>query len=579
MATVNVDNVLYGNPTKRLLIARNAMKENYTMETANEYMSAYIGQPLSFILENSRMIFSEPYYGYDFYKKAITESALIFPEYENELEKVRSFTEEYSDSMSDKQKSMFEDLQSILESKCEDYKNSTLIYNFALESGFDKSILSRLADKIYDANNFAKYESSDRYPELCREIGDLFTESVNTSATYSLLAPYVAQAMPDISVFDNLSVYMPKTYESVESWGNGTQSMLFTSKLSNDKPYKDAVNHIVSSMKRIVFESYMESDLNDVVRKLKVQTITEDELPNIYESSSDAVDSLFDNDFMFEAITEDSKEVNTFVESTISALNDSVTMLMYLEYASVDDVTEEATGYDFFSEGATIEDCLDLLIITEATVPVVPNKDGNKKESLNKQAMNGEDNKQPSSTSSKPVNPKKDQDITERIQYKAMDIEAKQTKQLAEAKRKGSNLKNAAKAVTNIPGNIIKSFKDMGRNWEEADKNRRKKYMVEPGYRKKVFRNIRLALTYGALGHIKLLFVPAFAIVRHFSKSKDRRVRNELMRELETDLKITREKINDANANNDQKAKYQLMRIESQIEAELVRVKLNSKTV
>ena len=103
--------------------------------------------------------------------------------------------------------------------------------------------------------------------------------------------------------------------------------------------------------------------------------------------------------------------------------------------------------------------------------------------------------------------------------------------------------------------------------------------MVEPGFRKKAFRNLKLALLYGGAAKARLAFVPVVALCRHFSKKKDRRIRNELLNEIKTELKICDEKINDASAAGDNKEKYQLMRIRSKLEAERLRVRTNSKYI
>ena len=50
-------------------------------------------------------------------------------------------------------------------------------------------------------------------------------------------------------------------------------------------------------------------------------------------------------------------------------------------------------------------------------------------------------------------------------------------------------------------------------------------------------------------------------------------VKRQCIQELEMELKMTREKINDAKSKGDNKAKYQLMRLESRIEQEITRVK------
>ena len=53
----------------------------------------------------------------------------------------------------------------------------------------------------------------------------------------------------------------------------------------------------------------------------------------------------------------------------------------------------------------------------------------------------------------------------------------------------------------------------------------------------------------------------------------DGTVKRKCIAELETELKMTREKINDAKAAGDKKAKYQLMRLEGQIEGEINRIR------
>ena len=127
--------------------------------------------------------------------------------------------------------------------------------------------------------------------------------------------------------------------------------------------------------------------------------------------------------------------------------------------------------------------------------------------------------------------------------------------------------------------NVINSTKKQISQLDEADDERRKKYMTQPGFRKKAFRNLKLALMYGTAANIKLSLIPALAITRHYSKKKDIRIRNELVRELETEIKVCEEKISDANAASDTKEKYRLIRIKDQLSAELVRVKTNSKYI
>jgi hypothetical protein len=160
-----------------------------------------------------------------------------------------------------------------------------------------------------------------------------------------------------------------------------------------------------------------------------------------------------------------------------------------------------------------------------------------------------------------------------------MDAEAKQMKRMANLKQSVGEVKNAAKAVAALPANILNSIKSVAKQWDEADEDRRKKYMIEPGFRKRSLKNLKLAILYGGAAQANLALVPVIAIARHYSKDKDRRIRNELAHELDTEIKVTEEKISDASANGDQQQKYKLMRIKASLEKEAMRVKTNSKYV
>lgn len=80
------------------------------------------------------------------------------------------------------------------------------------------------------------------------------------------------------------------------------------------------------------------------------------------------------------------------------------------------------------------------------------------------------------------------------------------------------------------------------------------------------------------------LFGPAVAAIivaiglycrSNLLEKTEKREKERILLDLETDLKITREKIEDAKAENDRKKKYQLMRIESTLQKEITRIKYN----
>ena len=159
-----------------------------------------------------------------------------------------------------------------------------------------------------------------------------------------------------------------------------------------------------------------------------------------------------------------------------------------------------------------------------------------------------------------------------KVQFSFMDKEAKAYKKMAKAKAKGEEIKGAAKAVGAIPLKIKDNIDESIKKWDAMDDERRRKYIVKPGFRKKAFRNLKLAMLYGASASYSVLMIPITMIARHYSKQKDRRIRNQLAHELANEIEVCKEKIQDAASNGDNKEKYKLMRIKSKLELERQRV-------
>lgn len=177
----------------------------------------------------------------------------------------------------------------------------------------------------------------------------------------------------------------------------------------------------------------------------------------------------------------------------------------------------------------------------------------------------------------KPVKPK--HGIIQKVQNGAMDLHAKTRAGAAGIKRLGTDIKNAGKAVLKIPSNILDNIKGVRDSFDKADDNRRKEYMMKPGFRKKWFRTLRTAATYGLAAQVSAMLIPITWLCGRMSKEKNKRIRIELSSELETEIKVCEEKINDANAAGDQKQKYELMRLRDKLELERNRVLSNSKYI
>lgn len=201
---------------------------------------------------------------------------------------------------------------------------------------------------------------------------------------------------------------------------------------------------------------------------------------------------------------------------------------------------------------------------------VYPNNSGNLVNNTN--VVSGNNN-----PPMKPVKPK--HGIIQKVQNGAMDLHAKTRAGAAGIKRLGTDIKNAGKAVLKIPSNILDNIKGVRDSFDKADDNRRKEYMMKPGFRKKWFRTLRTAATYGLAAQVSAMLIPITWLCGRISKEKNKRIRIELSSELETEIKVCEEKINDANAAGDQRQKYELMRLRDKLELERNRVLSNSKYI
>lgn len=189
-----------------------------------------------------------------------------------------------------------------------------------------------------------------------------------------------------------------------------------------------------------------------------------------------------------------------------------------------------------------------------------------------------EDDNEDENTSSDDVQKPKEDFLT-RVQNKAMDRNAARKEKKAERAEKRMKLRNAAKAETEEPRGWFKDAKKFTDDVNKMDENRRKEFFTKPGHRHHIFRNFRVALEYYGVSRINIFMTPYLMVLRHFSKEKDKRLRNELVKELDTEIKICEEKINDANGKGDNDEKYKLMRIKDKLIAERTRVQINSKYI
>ena len=597
MSFVNKEKILNANPLKRLLIGYEKLKENFTEEAAYSYMSLYKDQPLSFLLENSELIFKEPYYGYDFYKTLMEGENVEYPlfhQYDIEKGKVQNYLDQNKGKMSIKQEEMYEDLLSCLKDQEEKFKNCKTVCGY-LQGEYPQlnTDIPELCDDLYDYNKCCTRGERDA---VSRKIKDKMCNIPNSA--YNLYAPFVNRATHDPSLIarsdmeeiKDASVFRGENYKSeFESY---IESVFLVSKLFDDAVYEESVREVPNVTIRSIFTGYHKESAREQINNIVTEHVSE--METFYASPKASVNKIF-NDVLDDAIYEEEfREAKEYCLGLQKIAYDKLSDIILYEYLDTTDLESPVSSYSFFSENTTIEEAMQMIIekvneINEEFSYISEEEDNDLDKELEKyekefDEKNKDDDKNMDKSDAEKYEPKKvdapkPKNLSNKIQFKAQDAEVKQMKKMGEKELKGQERKNALKAVAQLPKNIIDNIKKQIHKVDEKDDERRIKYMTEPGFRKKAFRNLKLAIMYGSAAQIKLAFVPITALTRHFSKEKDRRIRNELLNKLETEIKICDEKINDANSEGDKNEKYQLMRIKAKLERERLRVRTNSRYI
>lgn len=586
MSLVNKDAILNSNPKKKLFIGFENLKENFTKEAALDYSELYNKQPLSFILENSEKIFSEPYYGYEFYKNIVAgrNEFGIFHEYKNEKEKIETYLENHRDDMNEDQIAMYESLVSSLSDKISNNKNTIMVAEYTMEQHEDNQVVLRMLDYIYEAS----LDSTS--VERREELDDLIAESVNNfidDKRYFIYGPVICSNFSSIGAINTfIECANDLTPESVTEnpkvFGEFMEDIYCVHKMMNDIGYRCLLSDIPSRDARLTFEAFGEESLSGILEQLMTEETQE--VNTYYTNPRNAVNNIFDDIMETKLFNDEFTVIKTRNDGLRKAAYESVSNLLLFEYQTCDDPSIDSCC-DLVKEGTSIEEAAlvvsrmcdqvksDLGILTEADED--DDEDDDDFDEFEKN-LDKDDKDTDTSKKDKAPAPKS---VADAIQIKAMDAEAKQMKRLGEHQKRGLSIRGAAKAVTNLPSNVIKSIKSLATKADLKSAEKRKNEMKAPGYKNKIFRNLKLAIMYGTVAQVRLALIPVTIFLRHFAKERDRRLRNELISELDTEIKICDEKINDAGGAGDNKEKYQLMRIKSELERERLRVRTNSKYI
>lgn len=721
MPVFDTNRIFNGSPEKVLAREFNNLKTDYSKMNALKYKMLYENADLSFILENSRLIFAEPMYGCNFYKNIIENVTLPFTALEYEREKLDSYIQENVSKMAPEQKEMYESLLNMIDNKFFEKKNSINLYSAMVESDNTSELYNALYEYNKDSEHvdasemFEFFESEDVdimnamnaaigipeahsglykyltscYVENCKTEDDYklnayshnvlsrmmkdkyFSEKVNHLGNVNLRHLILGIAgVKDTELMESAITEVEKEFVSNYSSSNNSVNQMFND-IFNAEYYESVNNEEKLNNLKIekaivdvnlgfaILDSYVKesSDMdNSIIEQLCVESTEIEAIPQEIDKQIEMLEAfsnklsgeINDSILVCEKYFTNNGSANAIISKDIGfAANDDpsdkdnakkdkkvYTPKRHIETSDEEDDDDEDDVYDDENEPEA-DNALD---DTEEKKKTISREEAKKRrddkyskmeindkdfdfnsvssevlndmnhmfESENKSSDSeekssdddGEDdpsdvtldntaaNNKPEKKglfAKKPKYAKVDKPekrpFFQRIQNKALDANVKFKKTVAQGRRTTQDIRNAGKAISKIPMNIVNAVKGTIDRWDEMDDNRRKEYILQPGFRKKYFKALKLALAHYVAFAVNPLLNVVLFMSQHLSAKKDIRIRNEFLRELNAEVKVIDEKIQDAKENGDRKAKYQLMRYKEKIEAEITRIGANSKYI
>ena len=644
MPDINTERILNGTFHKRLVRGYEKLKSSeLTNESALEYQEIYKNESLSNILSESELIFKEPLHGLDFYKEVMTSDIIPLHRYPDEMYKLNSYMEEYGELMSEEQHEKYDSLINDIKATMESRKNE-IMYSLRDHDELVTTMITEMCDDLYAGKKSASMSTFFSVAPIEEQVlyGYYLLPRVNSNRLSSLLYKEMTMTESCDSSIDSytrtskanvISSYLLedsainrdlKKNPNInlrliieESKGENFRSIvdeIFTERVSDyESNYTTPENAVMRMFEDDDYYENMQDDFltTRLINAAKAKAVLESVLDIVYteyvNSSDDSkptsckiVNELFNSDMtikesvdaLVEKVNSMEEIIKIALEDTEEEDGDSQSFFEYTRRGEATPVIRKTAGNlreEPFAPSNTRKKSADYS--SEDDEDNEPPKKSSKSKKQVKQQANDSEDVEDDNTEAQPKSKKKPelqkQSMTRKIQNKAIDMDVKMQKRGAAAKQAATEVKNAAKAVLRIPGNILKSLKTGIEEWNTMDENKRKEKILKPGYRTKIFKSLKTAIMYGAIWEYKKYMVIVTFICKHTilhpffkaSSERNKRLRNELTAELETEIAVTEEKINDASANGDKRQKYELIRIKKKLEAEKVRVSTNSKYI
>ena len=506
----------------------NELKANYSVDNAKAYIDRFTNMPVSKILKYFRYIFAEPAYGTQFASNVIMG---VIPLYENArvLKMISEYITKYGKSLDATAFATISALYKSMEIKCESLSNSIKCGSMYSITNTDEDQVSMMYDDIEmngvighrstfaDEFYFNLFKSPVKVDEL---IGFIHNDDI------AIYGSMLADMLRDAPILKQLGTLSDATNDAVYRAAGYNSEKIIHTNATVYAPKPDGC---------IMPKAYLYSMVTDSLNKDELSTDEDDMIKKDHlESEIEVLESEMEI-LMKKALTGDFSSDDTLTDDDKSLI------------AQIGTTTEQY-------KDAVAE----LSILTERELSKAPKM-------ISKRL---EQDARPEQVS-----------VARKIQTSAMDGNIQRNKKIAEGQQKFQEVKNATKAVMDTPEKITGAVKKQIEEWDDADDERRKEYIAKPGFRKTYFRALKLAIMHGLAFQISPIINIIIAIGTKLGGEKNKRMRQELIQDLETEISVLNEKINDASQEGNREAKYKLMRMRDKLVQEKTRVFSNSRVI
>ncbi len=553
---VNVNNII-NTPDKIIRRAYDELKANYTKAGAFQYYDVYSKMPLSVILGNAKLIYAEPFKGYEFISNLVQNTPLPITAYNSLKEQLDSTITQYQGKLSVEQMDDLKHLEQRVQMKIMQFGGIPNLITFTSNDMTDTN--KRISD-VYDA--------AYKAPNECIDLAEKnLSNRLDTLPDYMRIM--IAAHRPDC-ITANIKLLSTADGDTMADTCNKLHLSNVMSRIMNTDYFRNHHN-LLPMNTRHAMEEAAATDME--VIKHNELTVTES-VSQAYNDPTVLINTMYENavaDIELESFYAERRDENLMLEKAMLEINSAY---LYNDYINnPEGLYEESMEDTSVSSQVMFKQLTEMFERCEEIDSLVTYERRNNGQAPGVISDNYDMG---------PEAPK--ESLSRRIQNAGLDADVRAKKVAASARRGKQNWKNATKAIAKVPNNITKAIDDSIEEFDDADDERRKEYIAKPGFRKKIFRGLKLAIAHMLAFKINPIINIILFIATKLGGEKDKRIRNELVRELKSEIKVCEQKIDDAkadvaNGKTTNQTVYKLMRMHDKLVQELERVETNSERV